>query len=416
MVGEAVTDPKVSDAAVQLKWLAEAATRTPVSEKEIREHLAQPLLTAVGGFETINAVLAQYGQLDVGRIRAARPGRVQASVRGNGTEYFVRVCVDAAGLIDDIQMTPVDSVTSWAEIDPLLAELGTRVSFAAAEIGANGQCDIVHDVDASTLRPVGSTFKLYVLAALGQAVADKRADWHEQLEIREDWKSLPSGTLQDRPAGSKLSLAEFADHMTAISDNTATDHLIHRVGRDAVHQQLALLGHHRPEVNIPLLTTRAFFQLKGTPGASRAEQYLTVPTQARAAAIAELERLPLPELGADTWTRPSHIDEIEYFASPTDVCRAFAGLQRLAQPEIDHALSLNDDGLNLDSSQFPTVWYKPGDEPGVVTQHYLARDTGDRTFVVSLMVSDPTTAPDKWMTLAKGQKIIRAAFHLLARH
>jgi Beta-lactamase enzyme family len=287
------------------------------------------------------------------------------------------------------------------------------VSFAAAEIGQDARCRIVHGFDADTQRPIGSAFKLYVLGALAKAVVDGQASWDERLAIRDDWKSLPSGQLQDRPAGSTLTLAEFADHMISISDNTATDHLIHRLGRSAVERSLALLGNQRPGASIPLLSTKALFQLKVGADAGRADHYLALPRPDRAAALAELEALPLPEVRA-AWTRPDRIDQIEWFASPSDICQAYAALHRFGRPEIHHALSRNDDGLNLDLSRFPTTWYKGGSEPGVVTLHYLAGTADGRTLVTSLMVSDPIMAPDTMVVAAKGQAVIRGAFDLLS--
>ncbi|WP_192784103.1 serine hydrolase [Nonomuraea angiospora] len=196
------------------------------------------------------------------------------------------------------------------------------MSFAAARIEPDGQCRIAHGLDADTQRPIGSAFKLYVLGALAQAVAEGRLSWNERLAIRDDHKSLPSGTLQNRPAGTMLALSEYADHMISISDNTATDHLIHRLGRDAVRRQLSLFGHREPDANVPILTTKAFFQLKAASDQDRTRQYLALPAHRRTA-----------------------------------------------------------DG---------------------------------RALATSLMVSDPTTAPDTIDVAAKGQSIVRGAFHLLA--
>ncbi|MGH9059404.1 MAG: serine hydrolase, partial [Acidimicrobiales bacterium] len=263
-----------------------------------------------------------------------------------------------------------------------------------------------------TPRPIGTAVKLYVLGALGQAVAEDRASWQERLAIREDWKSLPSGVLQDRPAGEAPTLAEYADLMVSISDNTATDHLIHLVGRDRVAHQLSLFGHGRPQANEPFLTTKAFFQLKFGPAHVR--RYLSTPPPERAAMVEQLERLPLPDTSRP-WTEPRDIDQIEWFASPVDICHAYAGLLRLNQSEIDHALSLDPGGLGLDTARFPVVWYKPGNEPGVVTLNYLARTAAGRAVMASLMVSHPVSPPDKMDVFTQGNLIIRGAFHLLAQ-
>jgi hypothetical protein len=361
-----------------LEWLVAASTRAPLPDDEIRARVAPSLVDGSGGPAGINAALAAVGPLT---FRANRSDGNQVPVRGPAGDFRLTVQVDAAGLVNDLQLTPDEAQpASWAALDARLAGLGPRVAFAAAEI--DGECRIVHGLDADTQRPIGSAFKLYVLGALAQAIADGRASWDEPLEIRDEWKSLPSGTLQNHPAGTVFPLSEFAALMISISDNTATDHLIHRLGRDAVERQLSRFGHARPEANVPFLTTKAFFRIKAPSG--------------------------------QLWPQPKDIDEVEWFASPSDICRAYAGLLRFDRTEVGNALSRNDDGLDLDTAAFPSVWYKGGSEPGVVTLHYLARTADGRARAVSLMVSDPDTILDTLPLIAEAQSIIRGAFHLLA--
>ncbi|MEU6583125.1 serine hydrolase [Nocardia sp. NPDC046763] len=402
-------------AAEQLDWLVAASARVPLPEQEIQQRVAPSLLTASGGPAGFNAAAGAVGPLTVTRaaVAASRPDQAQAAVHGGGLDYLLTVRVDQAGRVGHLELTLDEAPPAcWAEADSRLAALGGRVSFAAATIAPDRTCRIEHGLDPDALRPIGSGFKLYVLGALGQAVAEGRASWGERLAIHEDWKSLPSGTLQDRPAGDALTLAEYADPMMSISDNTATDHLIHRLGRDTVARQLSLFGHQEPRANEPFLTTRAFFQLKYSPDHVR--RYLSIPPAERAMLVEHLESMPLPDT-SQPWTQPREIDQIEWFASPVDICHAYAGLLRLNQPEIGHALSLDPGGLGLDAAQFPTVWYKPGSEPGVVTLNYLARTADGRAMTASLMVSDPTTPPSNMDVLTKGRLIIRGAFQLLAQ-
>ncbi|QWF80523.1 serine hydrolase [Amycolatopsis sp. CA-230715] len=394
----------------QLAWIVDASARGPLPETEIRRHLASALLDASGGPSGVNAALAGVGGLTKIRTVDSEPDRARAVVHGDGADYVLTIHVDEAGLVDDLGLVPDEPVpVSWAEVDTRLAPLGKRVSFAAGEV-EDGRFRIVHGLDADTPRPIGSACKLYVLGALAQAVTDGTAAWDEPLEIREDWKSVSSRDLPCRA----LTLAEFADHMISTSDNTATDHLIHRIGREAVHRQLTLFGNQRPEASIPFLTTKALFQLKLVLDTAPAERYLALPRSARATALEELERAPLPENRA-LWPRPKYIDEIEWFASPSDVCRAYAGLHRFGMPEIDHALSTNDDGLALDPARFRSTWYKGGNEPGVISLNYLARTGDDRTLAVSAMVSDPDEDLDTMSVALKGFSAIRGAFALLAR-
>lgn len=393
-------------AGAQLEWVVEASKRAPVPEDEIRQHVSAALLTAVGGPAGITTAIANLGPLTVDRIVSSRPEAVQAEVHGTVDAYLLDFHVDAAGLLDDIQAAPNNPVpTSWAEIDSRLAGLAPRVSFAAAEID-DGRCRVVHGVNEDIPRPLGSAFKLYVLGALGKAVADGRASWTEQLAIRDEWKSLDPAGLQQMPAGTRLPLAAYADKMISESDNTATDHLIRRLGRDAVQRQFALFGN--PQEN--LLSTKAFFELKaGAEYPARADAYLALPRGARPAAVEELERLPLTGLGK--WAEPRKIDQVEWFGSPVDICHAFSGLQKENQPEIGHALSIYDGGLG---PEFPTVWYKGGSEPGVVTMSYLVRTADGRTLVTSILLSNPDEPFDENHVAAWGATIAQGAVRLLA--
>ncbi|WP_327139145.1 serine hydrolase [Nocardia sp. NBC_01327] len=406
-------------AAAALEWVLEATTRVPLPDSEIGDRVAPALLDAAGGSDGFNAAIAGLGRPEVSEIRSSRPDTISVTITGEAAGLLV-VHVDAEGRIDTARLIPAaadrPAPISWGEIDTRLAELGGRVSFAAARIDADGQPRVIHSLHADTARPLGSGFKLYVLAALAHATATGTAGWQEMLAIREEWKSLPSGTLQLRPAGERLTLATYADHMMSISDNTATDHLIHHLGRHNVHRQLAALGHHNPDLNTPFLTTKALFQCKVPDDADHAPRYLAAPQDQRLGVVEELELLALPDPAGSSWTRPPqprYIDEIEWFATPADICRAYAGLLRFDQPEIDHALTRDDQGLDLDSARFPTVWSKPGSEPGVLTLNYLARTTDNQSLVTSLMVSDPVTAFDDVMAGFEGLAIVRGTFQLL---
>jgi hypothetical protein len=119
---------------------------------------------------------------------------------------------------------------------------------------------------------------------------------------------------------------------------------------------------------------------------------------------------------ARVWATPRDIDTIEWFASPDDICRAFAGLQQLAaQPRLaplGSVLSANNGGVGLDPAQWPTTWFKGGSEPGGLTLGYMATNSKGQTFVVIAMLSDPAAAlsPSAEAGLLA---IVRGAFELV---
>jgi hypothetical protein len=136
--------------------------------------------------------------------------------------------------------------------------------------------------------------------------------------------------------------------------------LIHLVGRSAVQARDRQWSAHAA-LNVPFLTTREFFLLKFVHPAL-AHQYLRLAPGQRAAFLAySVDPLPLSQAQLQNLASPADID-IEWFASPDDICRAFAGLQQLAaQPRLaplGSILSANNGGIELDPAQWPTVWYK----------------------------------------------------------
>jgi hypothetical protein len=402
-------------AAGQLRWLVDASRRAPVSAGEQAEHLSLTFLAGVGGTQGFNDVLVGLGPLAVQRSVVESPGYVEAIVRYVGGTLTTVLQVDGTGLVVGLQLVPYrPDPRSWAEVDAALRELAPQASFVSAVIRPDGRCRTVHGLAEDTQRPLGSAFKLYVLGALGRAVARERAAWTQPLAIRDGWKSLPSGVLQDSPAGTVLPLRRYAELMISISDNTATDHLIHRLGRDAVQAQFVRFGHRRPAANVPLLTTRNFFTLKGVRYPVAADAYLRLPRVLRAATLPALDRVPRSRISS--WTQPRRVDELEWYGSPTDICRAFAGLARQAADPalapVDDVLSINDGALGLDRSRYPTVWFKGGSEPGVQTLNYLARTATGQTVVSSVMLADTGRALDDPFLDVRARAVARAGIHL----
>src|SRR5215472_589606 len=382
----------------QLEWLIDASARPPISTAELDQHLTPQLLAAAGGPAGFNQGLESAGKLSVQQLLLDQAAHVEAITGSANGVFFADLRTGASGLISGLALAPyVASPQTWQQLDTRLRALAPEVSFAAMTIGPGGGCHLVHGVSAGTARPLGSAFKLYVLGALGQAVASHHASWDEQLAIHQQWKTLPSGVLQNEPPGTELTLRQYADYMISISDNTAADHLIHFLGRGAVQAQLFRFGMQDPGRDSPFLTTREFFALKSVRYPALAGSYLVLPTWLRAAALAGVDRIPLSQLHG--WTQPELINQLEWFASPTDICRAYAGLWREnAQPgmgAIGDALSINDGSIGLDRTTYPLVWFKGGSEPGVLTVNYLARARTGQLIVSSLMLANPGSAFDE---------------------
>jgi beta-lactamase class A len=415
-ISTTVPDTKVG---AQLTWFLAAVSDVPLSAQAIDAHFDPQILGEVSP-DTFNAELEEFAPPSaaslVGLLSEDPTSLVAIATFGTGN-WKVTISVDSTGLIDSLLLMPSPARTTWVEMDRELTALAPHVSFLAAEV-SDGVCKPIHQVAASTDRPLGSEFKLFVLGALANQVSRGRVAWAQKLTVRDALKSIGnakgSGSLEFSPAGTEISVQQTATKMISISDNTAADMLINLVGRSAVESQVRQWSSNAT-LNVPFLTTRELFILHYVDYPTLANAYLAQPPNKRAAFLASsVDPLSLNDLQGSTV--PRDIDSVEYFASPDDICRAFAGLQQLSHQSklspLASIFSVNHGGLGLNQSQWPTVWFKGGSESGVRTLGYLARDTKGQTFVVSAMVSNPTTALPPSVTGAL-LEIAKGAFELV---
>lgn len=150
---------------------------------------------------------------------------------------------------------------------------------------SGGKVEAEHKADAALA--VGSAAKLAVLKAVADAVAAGRLSWDQIVTLKDEWRSLPSGILQDWPAETPITIASLANLMISISDNTATDALIRIVGQEAVE---AITPRNRP-----FLTTRELFALKANKDLSAAWE--NGDEAARRQILERISSEPLPDEG-----------------------------------------------------------------------------------------------------------------------
>ncbi len=101
----------------------------------------------------------------------------------------------------------------------------------------NPETETYLNVDGDRPFPAASTIKFPVLVAFFQDVDAKRVRLDEELTMRKDLIASESGDMQYLPVGSKFSALKTVDMMITISDNTATNMLIDRLGGMAALNQ-----------------------------------------------------------------------------------------------------------------------------------------------------------------------------------
>ncbi|MBB5076602.1 serine hydrolase [Nonomuraea endophytica] len=386
----------------QLRWVLDAIGRAPVPESEIKEHIADSYLAAVPPAE-VNAFLQQLAGLTLNAVDSSRPKQIEVTATLAGHKLTVTLGVDDTGKIDLLGAEPIlplpPEPKTWKELDERLAKVAPRHAYLAAEIKGS-RIRPIHAIGQNTDRPIGSMFKLYILGALAKQIRQGKLSWNTQLTITPELKSLPSGELQDRPNGSKVSVLEAATLMISISDNTGTDMLLHKVGKKAVEKTMRAWGA-RDKRNFPVLSTREMFTLKGADYPKHTKAYLALGTAAKRAYLRDtIGKLPLTSIVP--WLKPPReLDTIEWFASPADIARAHAELRKFTDPNVGRVMSVNPGSLA------EGTWYKGGSEVGLLALGHSYRAANGKVYAITTLATDPSapfpaTATPELVSLARG--------------
>ncbi|MGB6296512.1 MAG: serine hydrolase [Rivularia sp. (in: cyanobacteria)] len=99
------------------------------------------------------------------------------------------------------------------------------------------------DSNGNASLPAASTIKLPILVAFFQDVDAGKIQLDESLVMTKEMLAGGSGDMRSKPVGSTFNALEVADKMMVISDNTATNMLIARMGGiDALNQRFRSWG------------------------------------------------------------------------------------------------------------------------------------------------------------------------------
>jgi len=312
--------------------------------------------------------------------------RVTSEVGGT---LLVSIVLDAdSGQFTGLFFVPdigFDTPTSTDAAIERLREFGTlRLLVADA---ANGTCVPIVDVNSNEVMALGSAFKLYVLGAVVTAVGEGTISWETPVTIDDALDSLPSGVTQDLEPGTRRTVRELAEVMISASDNTATDHLIDVVGRDAVEAVLGPMGNDAVDQNMPFLTTRELFVIKWGPD-GLADRYRDADESERRALLdGEVAVASLPAVSTVDPQVPVQVEEVEWFASPQALCRALVWLS--ADETATEILAVNP-GVPDETGQWEQILFKGGSEPGVLAVAWLTNRNDGTVQVTAGSVVNPS--------------------------
>jgi len=326
---------------------------------------------------------APPAQIDavVGSVRKQLGTFVKLTGDGTGGNYVAVytggtmpcwISLNAGGIIDGLffkapQPTVGSLDAALARFAPLHGTLSYVVTEDGTERAARGQDKPLG---------VGSTFKLAVLTALVKQIDAGKRHWSDVVRVRDGWKSLPSGFLQTWPDGSHVTLETLASLMISISDNTATDILIHTLGRAVIEPYAG--------ANVPLLTTHDMFALKTKGAAAARAAWRAGDAPVRRKMIAALDGAHLSADALDL--RPAD-DDIDWQFTNRQLCALMAGVRHLPLFVINPGVAT--------ASDWKSVAYKGGSDAGIISMTtWLVAKSGEQ-FCVSVTLNDATAAVDE---------------------
>ena len=311
-------------------------------------------------------------------------------VQEDGKDYRVifergsvstQIVLDAGGQITGLLFGPPRAkVGNLNEATEQFKALPGKVSLIVLEGNSERAA-----LNATTPLAVGSAFKLAVLNALQIQIAAGKRSWSDVVELQSSWKSLPSGILQTWPDGSRLTIETLAALMISQSDNTATDSLIHLVGREVIE---AVAPRNRP-----FLTTRELFILKSSNHEALLKRYQSDDQAQRRAVLNEVDKLPLPEL-SDIGSTPKALDA-EWFFTAQELCGLIEKVADLPLMSINPGVASAKD--------WERVAFKGGSEPGVLNlTTWLKAKNGKTYCVAATWNNDVPLEEGRFMALYSG--------------
>ena len=330
-----------------------------------------PQLAAVTG-----QLRAQYGAAQhVDRIeaRSATAGTIHVATERAIIHMTMVIDPQPPHLITGLLVTGADiSGDNLSAIADALDALPGRTGFAVARLG-DGAPQLIGSREPELALAIGSTFKLFILAELSRQIRAGRHRWNEVVAL--DRHSLPSGMLQNWPAGSPLTIHSLASLMISISDNSATDRLLSLVGRTNVERMMATIGVLAAARNRPFLSTLELFALKTAPDADQRAWFAADEAGRRRLLVSRYDHVDAQSIDPALFAgAPRRIIELEWFASASDLVRTMDWLRRNADPTALAILGINPGGTPSLRQDFAYVGYKGGSEPGVLNLTWLVRN------------------------------------------
>jgi hypothetical protein len=363
-----------------LAWLKGEAAAADLFTAEFLAHVPEAQVRAVP-----SQFVGQYGAVrSLARIdpTSAQSGAIHVEYERATVHMDLVVEAQPPYRVRGLQLTGADM--RGDTMDAVLGEvraLPGQASFAAARLGGPAPV-LTASVAPERALAIGSAFKLWILAELSRQVQAGERRWGDVVPI--DRRSFAGGTLHAWPQGAPVTLHTLASLMISISDNSATDVLLHVLGREAVERMMTRIGIEAAARNRPLLSTLELAAIKTGP-APALNLWLQADEAGRRQILArDYAGFDPARIDISRFTgAPLHIDGVEWFASAADLARTMDWLRINGDETARAILAINSGLPPRMRGDFAYLGYKGGSEPGVINLTWLVQNRAGAWFVVT---------------------------------
>ncbi len=136
----------------------------------------------------------------------------------------------------------IPAALSGAQLDELINSQIRQSSGNVSIFAKNLQNGKAFSVKGDEPVRTASTIKLAIMVECFAEAAEKTLNLSENIKVSDDEKVSGSGIVQELSAGDELPVRDLVDLMIVLSDNTATNMLLNRIGGNAVNARMKQLG------------------------------------------------------------------------------------------------------------------------------------------------------------------------------
>lgn len=282
----------------------------------------------------------------------------------------------AALVTNDDQKITLFELNMWTLTGDTVAKVLAEVQDLAGSVSIcimKDNQEVLLDYNADTPMAVASSFKLYVLQAVYDAIQAGELSWDSLILLDRENISLPSGILQDWPEKAPVTIKTLTNLMISTSDNTAADHLIEYLGREKVEEYVS-------PITKPLLKTVEAFKIKYVLDSQLQERYIKGELAEKREFLNELRSVDLDVNIHEILPTPMLIQEVEWFFTTKELCQVIYSLKDADELVINPGYATKEN--------WHLAGFKAGSEPGVLqSTHILQKTEADPIYTISVTIN-----------------------------